>query len=189
LTGKYSKSYIAITIFTIGLLTIFFSRIYGLPTQVQNDESKLLSFGSIIKPLGLTDVMHNKVLCPEENKVNVLIFFNIEFGAHQRTLFKIDQLHKRMIGTSQPVKFFGISQGKPDQFLQAAKQYDLKVNLIDDKDNIVHTYFSFTCDQCIRVIIIDKTQTLRYDATYINLNMIEQIVLRYCKLVPERSNK
>ena len=89
----------------------------------------------------------------------------------------------------RPVKFIGISQGKPDQFQDMAKSYDIKLNLIDDKSNIVHTYYNFTCDQCLKVVIIDKMQILRYDAAYVNLYMIEQIILRYCMQVPVRSNK
>jgi hypothetical protein len=148
----------------------------------------ILSFGSTVESIILTDIGGREIQCPVESKVNVLIFFNIQHSAHQRTIFKIDKIYKRLSKQGHPIQFIGISQGKQNHFMKAAKQFDLKLNLINDENNILHTHYSFTCDRCIRVLITDRTQKLRYDATYINLNMIEEITLRYCAQLPDKEN-
>ena len=141
-----------------------------------------LAFGSKIDPISYRDIKDNPIAVPVKGKVTVLLFFNVKRESHQKLASEFNFIFTNMVDQGKKVDLVYISKGDPGIFKSLIDRYNIKFRFINDVDEKFSSVFDFTCGECNKIIIIDKENKIRYNASYIDLYFVNEIVNRYEKV-------
>lgn len=168
--GSIMKTYLKVVFLLIVCTTFFLS-------SAENE----LSYGDEVKTLLFekNDGTNVDILKPGE--LNFLIFFNVSVTSHWRTLSEIDFLIQQQKKNGCEIVSYAISASDPTEFESISKSYKSKFILINDASLQIHQTFDFECGQCLKFVIIDNEGILRFNASYVDLYMLEHVISRYCK--------
>jgi hypothetical protein len=116
---------------------------------------------------------------PENGKVTVLFLFNIDNDAHHKLLSKLNLYYVDQIQNQKEFQVIAISMGNLEKFQKIRQSYSLHVQLVNDSNRKILSFFKFSCGACNQIFICDKKGIVRFNATSIDFHFINEIIQRY----------
>lgn len=139
-----------------------------------------LNYGDQVTQIFFVKTDGTKIELLKSKKLNFLVFFNVLVPSHWRTLTEIDQLIQDLKKKGCELMCYAISSSDPAEFEIASKTNRSSFILLNDISNKIHDVFEFDCGQCLKFIVIDSGKILRYNASYVDLYVLKQVLTRYC---------
>ena len=138
-------------------------------------------FGTKLDRIVVNNFLGDKITIPVKDRVTVLIFFNVSSLSHGKTLKRFDILYNSLLKEYPWIYFLGVSKGVDQEYQSAQKFQKFKLALINDSAENFIEIFKYACGKCMRVVILDREGIIRYNAGYISLNAVKEIVRRYAE--------
>jgi len=80
---------------------------------------------------------------------------------------------------NEPIEFFAVSMNSDKKLIRSISQLNIKIPFINDTKNKFISLFNFECGACMKVVVFDKSGFIRFNASYINLPIVKEIIDRY----------
>jgi peroxiredoxin len=137
-----------------------------------------LIYGSRIKKIYLKDINKDEIIIPQENKVNVIFFFDINNMSQNNILNQLNFIIINLNYENESVKLFGISKGNNKKFKRISSKYNYNFDLINDEQEKAYNHFKLNCNRCIQIYVIDKNDKPRYFASGFDPIFLRDIIQR-----------
>lgn len=141
-----------------------------------------LVYGSRVEAMNSVNCLGKEVIIPVAGSVNVLCLFDITSPGHISTLnnlnFPVANLDQ---GQGKPIRVFAISKGKEDLFTDLYRKYGLMFDIVNDQKGSLLKLFNPECSTCMKFIILDKHQSIRYISSGFDPAFLREIIQRYNK--------
>lgn len=108
-----------------------------------------------------------------------MFFFDINYPPYKRILYELSILTTSIYPEKEIVKLIAISKGDRDDFSKLQSELHKNIEFINDRDNVVYKYFRQDCGECLKIILFDSTNNLRYLSSGYDPLFIREIILRY----------
>lgn len=147
----------------------------ALPSYLAQD----LTYGTKVSKILLKDYSGREFFLPVDNSITVVYFFNIKNPVHLNILLELNYLGENLNYQKPIVSIVGISKANHKDFDDILNKFKLRFFLVNDNKNDLSKQFQAGCENCLKIIVIDKSSRIRYLSSQFDSTFLREIIQRY----------